>query len=139
VNDPYNLERFVQAQNRVFEDVRAELRQGRKQSHWMWFVFPQIKGLGSSHTAQFYAISSRDEAEAYVRHPVLGPRLMECTKLLTQVDGRSIEEILGYPDNLKFSSSMTLFAHATPDNQVFLDALDKYFGGQFDARTLQNL
>lgn len=133
------LERFVQAQEPVIERVLTELRAGRKSSHWMWFVFPQIRGLGSSPTAQCFAIASRTEAEAYLRHPVLGPRLRECTQLVNAIEGRSPEEIFGYPDNLKFRSSMTLFAHVTPDNQAFLDALRKYFGGEYDPRTLDEL
>ena len=139
MNDPHDLERFVKAQDPVIDQVRAELRQGRKRSHWMWFVFPQIKGLGYSSTARFYAISSRAQAEAYLAHPVLGPRLLECTRLLTQVEGRAIEDILGYPDNLKLRSSLTLFAHATADNGVFLKVLNEYFAGEFDARTLELL
>ncbi len=139
MNDPHDLERFVAAQEPVIAQVRSELRQGRKRSHWMWFVFPQIEGLGSSSTAQFYALASRAQAEAYLAHPVLGPRLLECTRLLTQVEGRAIEDILGYPDNLKLRSSLTLFAHATADNSVFLEALNQYFGGEFDSRTLERL
>ena len=134
-----SLDRFVQAQEPVIERVLAELRAGRKASHWMWFVFPQIQGLGRSGTAQRFAISSRAEAEAYLRHSVLGPRLRECTQLVNAVEGRSIEEIFGYPDDLKFRSSMTLFAHATADNQVFVDALNKYFGGEYDQLTLDQL
>jgi len=137
--DPYNLQRFVEAQDPVFTDVCEELRGGRKTSHWMWFVFPQIQGLGRSSTAREFAISSRAEAEAYLRHPILGPRLRECTALATAIDGSSAEEIFGYPDYLKFRSCLTLFAQATPDNQVFLEALKKYFGGEFDAATLQLL
>ena len=139
MNDPYNLQRFVDAQNPVFEQVCSELRQGRKRTHWIWFVFPQIQGLGYSPTAIEYAISSLSEAEAYLKHPILGPRLIECTRLITQVEGCSIDQILGYPDDLKFRSSMTLFAHATSDNQVFKDALQKYYGGEFDRQTLARL
>jgi uncharacterized protein (DUF1810 family) len=117
----------------------AELRAGRKRSHWMWFVFPQISGLGSSSMARKYAISSRAEAEAYLDHPILGPRLRECTRLLTAVEGRSIGDILGYPDDLKFRSSMTLFAHATADNKLFIDAVEKYFREGFDPLTLERL
>jgi uncharacterized protein (DUF1810 family) len=135
----YKLERFVNAQRPVFEDACAELREGRKQSHWMWFIFPQIEGLGRSETARTFAISSREEAEAYLEHPVLGTRLRECTRLVNRVEGRSAEEIFGQPDDLKFRSSMTLFAHATSDNQVFMDALRKYFGGAFDPMTLERL
>jgi len=134
-----NLQRFVDAQSTVYEQVCAELKAGRKRSHWIWFIFPQIHGLGSSPTAMEYAISSLKEAEEYLKHPVLGPRLIECTRLLLQIGGRSVEQILGYPDDLKFRSSMTLFAHAAPDNQVFKDALQKYFGGEFDRLTLDRL
>jgi uncharacterized protein (DUF1810 family) len=139
MNDSLNLQRFVNAQNGVYQQVCSELREGRKRGHWMWFIFPQITGLARSHTAEVFAISSRDEAEAYLDHPVLGPRLRECTRLVTQVEGRSIEEIFGYPDNLKFRSSMTLFAHTTADNQVFVEAVTKYCGGEFDRQTLQRL
>lgn len=134
-----SLERFVEAQEPVIERVLAELRAGRKASHWMWFVFPQIRGLGHSPTAQRFAISSRAEAGVYLRHEVLGPRLRECTRLVNAVEGRRVEEIFGYPDHLKFHSSMTLFAHAAADNQVFLDALRKYFGGEEDPLTVERL
>jgi uncharacterized protein (DUF1810 family) len=134
-----NLERFVEAQEPIIERVFAELRAGRKASHWMWFVFPQIQGLGHSPMAQRFAIASRAEAESYLRHPILGPRLRECTRLVNEVAGRSIEEIFGYPDYLKFRSSMTLFAHATADNQVFVDAVCKYFGGAYDSLTLDRI
>ena len=117
----------------------AELRAGRKSSHWMWFVFPQIHGLGRSPMAQRFAISSLAEAEAYLRHPVLGPRLRECTQLVNAVEGHSIEDIFGYPDYLKFRSSMTLFAHAAFDDPVFSDALRKYFAGKEDVLTLERL
>jgi len=126
VHDPYDLERFVAAQNPVFEQVRAELRAGRKRTHWMWFVFPQMKGLGRSAMAEKYAIASPEEAAAYLEHPILGPRLRACTALVNQIEGRSLDEIFGYPDDLKFRSSMTLFAQATTDNQVFKAALAKY-------------
>jgi uncharacterized protein (DUF1810 family) len=134
-----SLERFVQAQEPVIARAMAELRAGRKTSHWMWFVFPQIQGLGHSPMAQRFALPSRAEAEAYLRHPMLGPRLRECTRLVNAVDGRTIEEIFGHPDYLKFRSSMTLFAHATPDNQVFADAVARYFGGEYDPLTLERL
>ena len=137
--DTYNLDRFVVAQASVYDEVLTELRNGRKTSHWMWFIFPQIKGLGQSSIAQEFAISSRNEAEAYLKHPVLGPRLRECTQLVNQVKGRSIEQILGGIDAMKFRSSMTLFGHATADNQIFLDALRKYYSGEFDQLTLQRL
>ena len=138
-DDPYNLQRFVAAQDPVFDEVCSELRAGRKKTHWIWFIFPQIKGLGSSSAAQYYAISSRKEAEAYLRHSVLGPRLRECTRLVNEVEGRSLHEIFGSPDDLKFRSSMTLFAQATGDNQIFLQALRKYCEGEFDPLTLREL
>ena len=139
MNDPYRLQRFVDAQNPVYEQVCAELRRGQKTSHWMWFIFPQIRGLGSSETAQYFAISSRQEAIAYLEHPVLGLRLRECTQLVTRVEGKSIDQIFGYPDNLKFHSSMTLFARASEDDEEFLAALKKYFAGKFDQATLDRL
>ena len=135
----FDLRRFTDAQDGTYEYATAELRRGRKTSHWMWFIFPQIKGLGQSSIAQEFAISSRTEAEAYLEHPVLGPRLRECTQLVTQVQGRSIEEILGGIDAIKFRSSMTLFAHASADNRIFLEALRKYYSGEFDQLTLQRL
>ena len=140
MNDRYDLERFVKAQDPVFEQVCAELRAGRKRTHWMWFIFPQFKGLGHSETARKFAISSRQEAEAYLKHPILGPRLRTCTQLVIEVEGRSIEGIFGYPDDLKFHSSMTLFAGATADeNQIFKDALQKYFAGELDPLTTERL
>jgi uncharacterized protein (DUF1810 family) len=139
MHDPYNLQRFVDAQDGVYDEICAELRKGDKRGHWMWFVFPQIKGLGHSATADRFAISSREEAVAYLEHPLLGTRLRECSRLVNLVEGRPIDRILGYPDDLKFRSSMTLFANVTADNQVFLDALEKYFGGEFDGLTLERL
>jgi uncharacterized protein (DUF1810 family) len=139
MSDPYDLQRFVDAQNPVYDRVRTELQEGRKRSHWMWFIFPQIVGLGSSPLARRFAISSLSEAAAYLQHPVLGPRLAECTRLVNLIEGRSIEQIFGYPDDLKFRSSMTLFARASADNQVFVDALQKYFNGEFDPATLERL
>ena len=139
MSDPHNLQRFVDAQAPVYEQVKRELGAGNKTSHWMWFIFPQIEGLGVSPMARKYAISSRAEAEAYLSHPLLGARLRECTALVDQVQGKTIEEILGCPDDVKFRSSMTLFAHATADNEVFMDALRKYFGGEFDPLTLEAL
>ena len=139
MSDPYDLQRFVHAQNPVFEQVCSELRQGRKQSHWMWFVFPQLRGLGASWMANKFGISSREEAEAYLRHPILAPRLVECTRLVNLAQGSSIEEVFGYPDNLKFHSSMTLFAQVAPESEIFAAALQKYFGGQPDRLTLDRL
>jgi len=137
--DTYNLERFVEAQAPVYEQVLSELRAGRKQSHWIWFIFPQIAGLGYSSTAQFYAIESLDEAAAYLQHPVLGSRLRECTEIVNGIEGRSVNAILGSPDDMKFRSSMTLFAQATKDNEIFLSALKKYFEGRADELTLQRI
>lgn len=139
MEDPYFLSRFVDAQDPVLETVLEELRSGRKRSHWMWFVFPQLKGLGRSWMADKYGISSFAEAEAYIAHPVLGSRLRECTRLVNSVEGRSIKEILGNPDYFKFRSSMTLFERATLDNREFADALGKYFGGRPDQATLDRL
>jgi uncharacterized protein (DUF1810 family) len=136
----YDLERFLRAQVEVYERVCAELRAGRKRSHWMWFVFPQIRGLGSSEMAARYAISGREEARAYLGHTVLGARLRECTGIVVGLDGRTVEEIFGYPDDLKFHSSMTLFAEVDgPSESVFHDALKKYFGGKTDKGTLARL
>jgi uncharacterized protein (DUF1810 family) len=137
--DKYNLQRFVDAQSRVFDQVLLELRQGHKRSHWMWFIFPQISGLGSSEMAQRFAISGRDEALAYLDHSVLGPRLRQCTELVNQVSGSTVEEIFGYPDNLKFRSSMTLFAQVAPGEEVFRKALEKHFGGKPDSATIARL
>jgi uncharacterized protein (DUF1810 family) len=138
-DDPFNLQRFVEAQNPVFARVCAELGAGRKNTHWMWFVFPQIAGLGHSQLARQFAISSRAEAAAYLDHPVLGPRLRECTRLVNATEGRGIEQIFGYPDDLKFRSCMTLFAHSSADNQLFTEAMRKYFAGEYDRATLDRL
>ena len=138
MNDPFNLQRFVDAQSPIFDQVCSELRDGAKRSHWMWFIFPQIKGLDHSPLARKFAISSREEAKAYLEHPILGPRLIECTELVNVIEDRAIEQIFGYPDDLKFRSCMTLFADAT-GNQVFVDALRKYFKGRSDPSTLQQL
>jgi uncharacterized protein (DUF1810 family) len=138
-NDPFGLQRFVDAQDRVYDDVRAELRSGHKQTHWMWFIFPQIAGLGHSAMARRYAISSLNEAKAYLDHAILGSRLRECTRLVTLVEGRSAREILGQPDDMKFHSCLTLFAHAAPEDQVFRDALRRYFDGEEDPLTVARL
>jgi uncharacterized protein (DUF1810 family) len=137
--DPFDLRRFVDAQERVYDTVLAELRSGAKRSHWIWFVFPQLRGLGHSATAQHYGISSIDEARAYLAHPVLGPRLRECTRLVAAIDGRSVDEIFGWPDNLKVRSSMTLFAHATDDSAEFRAVLDKFYRGEEDPATVELL
>ena len=135
-NTTYDLQRFVDAQAPVYAQVSTELRAGRKRTHWMWFVFPQIAGLGASAMAQRFAIDSLDEARAYLRHPLLGSRLRECTRWVNEAEGRPIEQIFGYPDDVKFRSAMTLCAHATDDNAEFVRALTKYFGGEFDPLTL---
>jgi uncharacterized protein (DUF1810 family) len=134
--DPHDLERFVTAQAPVYADVLDELRAGRKQSHWMWFVFPQMRGLGSSPLAHRYGIATRAEARAYLDHPLLGPRLTECTGLLLLVRGKGALEVLGSPDDLKFRSSMTLFDAVARDETCFRQALVRYFDGQPDERTL---
>ena len=137
--DLYNLNRFVEAQEPVYDRVCSELAKGFKKTHWMWFIFPQITGLSSSPTSRKFAISSLNEATAYLKHPVLGPRLIDCTKLVTNVTGKPINHILGAIDSLKFRSSMTLFTHATIQNQRFEEALEKYFSGQYDQLTLDRL
>lgn len=139
MSDPYNLRRFVDAQRSIYENVRGELGGGSKRSHWMWFIFPQLKGLGRSNMAQLFAISSREEAAAYLEHPVLGSRLRECSQLVAAINGRSIEDIFGYPDYLKFHSSMTLFAQVAADSEVFNVCLQKYFNGEPDPATLARL
>jgi uncharacterized protein (DUF1810 family) len=133
---PGDLERFVIAQDPVIDRVRAELAAGRKASHWMWFVFPQLAGLGFSAMSQRYAIASLEEARRYLAHPVLGPRLLDCTRLVNAVEGRSAHEIFGSPDDMKFHSSMTLFARAAPEEPAFAAALAKYYAGAEDRRTL---
>jgi uncharacterized protein (DUF1810 family) len=134
--DPFDLQRFVTAQAPVIDDVLAELGAGRKRSHWMWFVFPQLRGLGMSSMAQHYGIASLEEARAYLAHPLLGPRLRECCALALRVEGRSAHEILGSPDDLKFRSCLTLFELAAPGEPLFRQALDQYYGGEPDPRTL---
>lgn len=139
MNDPYDLQRFVDAQEPVLGQVRAELRAGRKTSHWIWFIFPQLAGLGRSATAERFAVRSLEEARAYLAHPILGPRLRECAGLMNLHAGRSAREILGSPDDLKFRSSMTLFARAAPTDPIFANAIDNYFGGEHDPLTLDRL
>jgi len=133
-----NLDRFVEAQAPVYDRALAELKAGRKQSHWMWFVFPQIAGLGHSPMAQHYAIQNLTEARAYLTHPLLGARLRECTQTVLDVEGRTAHEIFGSPDDLKFRSCMTLFDLAAPDG-IFRAALEKYFSGEEDALTSEKL
>lgn len=137
--DSHNLHRFVEAQKPVYQRVCAELATGAKTSHWMWFVFPQLKGLGHSELAQYFGIASMAEAEAYWQHAVLGKRLKECVDLVLAVEGKTALEIFGSPDDLKFQSSLTLFALVAPQEPVFNRALTKYFGGHRDVRTLNLL
>jgi uncharacterized protein (DUF1810 family) len=141
MTDPYRLRRFVEAQDSAdsYDQALSELRAGCKTGHWMWFIFPQIAGLGHSSMARTYAISSIDEARAYLDHPVLGPRLLESTRALVEVTGRSADQILGKIDAMKLRSSMTLFARAAADETLFRDVLDRYFGGRPDEATEQRL
>jgi uncharacterized protein (DUF1810 family) len=141
MGDPFDPERFVAAQDQggTYEAAVAELRAGRKRSHWMWFVFPQIAGLGQSPISRRYAISSLDEAKSYVSHPVLGPRLIDCARVVAGLGSDSAEEVFGGIDALKLRSSMTLFARADPRNPVFGEVLDAYFGGEPDPATLRLL
>ncbi len=135
-SDPYNLTRFVQAQENAYPTALRELQNGQKRSHWMWFIFPQIQGLGISPTAQYYAVRGLEEARAYLAHPMLGPRLSECTAMVNSLEGRSVTQIFGYPDHLKFRSSMTLFELAAGPDAAFSKALDKYYSGERDQATL---
>lgn len=136
-SDTVDLSRFTSVQERIYDSVLAELRVGQKRTHWMWYIFPQIDGLGYSATSKHYAIKSLEEAQQYLNHPVLGKRLLECAEAVFTIEGRSISEIFGYPDNLKLKSSMTLFAYVTGPGSVFVRILDKYFNGERDALTLQ--
>ena len=138
-DDYYDLYRFVEAQDQIYDQVYSELRQGLKLTHWMWFVFPQLEGLSLSAISRKFAISSLEEAIAYLEHPLLGPRLRKCTELVNSTSGKTINQILGPTDSLKFRSSMTLFAHATKENSVFESALQKFFDGQYDRLTLERL
>jgi uncharacterized protein (DUF1810 family) len=137
--DPHNLDRFVQAQADVYESALAEVRRGRKQSHWMWYIFPQFDGLGFSATTRRYSIKSIDEARAYLSHPILGPRLVECFEAVLAVHGRTAHEIFGSPDDMKLQSCATLFACVAPAGSVFEQVLDRYYRGDRDGRTLQLL
>jgi uncharacterized protein (DUF1810 family) len=134
-----DLQRFVDAQQGVYATALAELRDGRKRSHWMWFIFPQLEGLGSSEMARRYAIRSSDEAAAYLAHPVLGARLRECASAVAMHDDRGVDEIFGHPDDLKFHSCMTLFADIAPDEAIFQTCLDQFFDGMADPATLERL
>jgi uncharacterized protein (DUF1810 family) len=137
--DPFELSRFVRAQADDYDEALSEIRSGRKRSHWMWYIFPQYEGLGFSATSQRYAIKSLAEAEAYLRHPVLGPRLMECAEATLRVEGRSAYEIFGSPDDMKLRSCATLFARVSPAGSVFHRLLDRYFQGEPDGKTLRLL
>jgi len=138
-NDPHDLDRFVQAQIGTCDRALAELKRGQKRSHWMWYIFPQVAGLGFSSMSQRYAITSMEEATAYLNHPVLGPRLRECAEAMLQVEGRSAREILGSPDDMKLKSCATLFAHVSAPGSVFQQVLEKYYRGEQDHRTLELL
>lgn len=139
-NDPHDLHRFITAQEPVYPTVLAELKSGQKRTHWMWFIFPQVAGLGFSPTSQYYAIHSLEEARQYLAHPLLGARLRECAEAVLAAEGRSASQIFGYPDDLKLKSSMTLFARAADDpHSVFVRVLDKYFHGKQDTKTLDIL
>ena len=138
-DDPFDLSRFTPAQERIYDRVLAELRSGQKRTHWIWYIFPQIDGLGHSTTTKHYAIKSTEEARQYLNHPVLGTRLLECAEAVLAVEGRSVSEIFGYPDDLKLKSSMTLFETVADKRSVFVRVLDKYFHGERDVRTLHLL
>jgi uncharacterized protein (DUF1810 family) len=137
--DPYNLSRFVQAQEQTYDQALSELELGRKQSHWMWYVFPQLDGLGSSPITKLYSIKSEDEARAYLKHPTLGPRLLECAEAILRVDGKSAREILGSPDDLKLKSCATLFAQVSPPGSAFERILERFYSGERDLATLRLL
>lgn len=137
--DRFDLQRFVSAQDRIYADVLAELRNGHKRTHWMWFIFPQIQGLGFSSTTQYYAIKSAEEARAYLDHPVLGKRLLECTQAVLSVQNRSASAIFGSPDDMKLKSSMTLFDAIAQPGSAFAQVLDRYYQGQRDRKTLDIL
>jgi len=137
--DPFNLRRFLDAQQHVYVSILSELTEGRKRGHWIWFIFPQLKGLGHSLNSEFYGIASLQEATAYLQHPVLGLRIYECIQLVTALEGQTAEEIFGEIDAMKFRSSMTLFAKASRGNHIFIHALQKYFAGEFDPVTLRML
>lgn len=136
---PVDLSRFMDAQQNIYDNVLAELRNGRKRTHWMWYIFPQIDGLGHSTTSKHYAIKSLEEARQYLNNPILGKRLLECAEAVFNIEGRSVSDIFGYPDNLKLKSSMTLFAYVAASGSVFDRVLDKYFNGERDALTLRLL
>ena len=135
----YDLERFYEAQEYDYETALSEIRNGRKESHWMWYIFPQVSGLGRSTMAEYYAIRSREEAKVYIEDPVLGKRLIEISQALLQVDSDDAEEVMGWPDNLKLRSCMTLFAEVAPEQPVFRSVLEKFYDGEMDGKTLDIL
>jgi uncharacterized protein (DUF1810 family) len=139
MNRAWELDRFVRAQEAVYEQALRELRAGKKEGHWMWFIFPQLQGLGSSATARFYAIASTGEARAYLDHPILGPRLRQCVRVLLEIEDLTASEILGFPDALKLRSCLTLFAAVAEDDRIFQDGLARYFGGETDPATLRHI
>ncbi len=134
--DMFNLSRFVQAQGTMYDDVLAELNRGKKVNHWMWFIFPQVKGLGISSTSEYFGISGVEEAKAYLRHPILGKRLLECSEALLDIEERSATVILGYPDDIKLRSSMSLFEFVSEPNSIFTEVLNKFFQGRRDEKTI---
>ncbi len=138
-HDPFHLERFLDAQAPTYDRALTELRNGRKRTHWMWFIFPQLDGLGASSTAKYYAIRGLDEARAYREHPILGPRLVACAQAVLELEGRSARQVFGTPDDLKLRSCATLFQQISPPDSVFARLLEKYFSGKSDLRTLQLL
>ena len=138
-DDIFDLRRFVVAQDNVYQNVLRELQNGKKRSHWMWFIFPQLEGLGRSSTARFYSIKSLEEAQAYLNHPILGNRLLECTNTILSIEGKSALQIFGIPDDLKLKSSMTLFAFISPPNSIFHQALTRFCGGKKDDKTISLL
>jgi len=137
--DLFNLNRFIKAQSFIYEQVLLELQKGQKQTHWMWFIFPQINGLGQSQRSVFYSIKSKEEAIEYLNHPILGKRLIEVVKIILSLDGYSASEIFGFPDDKKLKSSMTLFAHISPENSLFHQVINKYFNNNVDKTTLSQL
>ncbi len=139
ITDSNEENRFLSAQQNIYSHVLKELQNGKKTSHWMWFIFPQIEGLGHSSTAKYYSIKSINEAKEYIDHPILGKRLFECSNIILKIEGRSVEDIFGYPDYLKLKSCMTLFNYAVPKQKVFADVLNKYFAGEQDEQTISIL
>jgi uncharacterized protein (DUF1810 family) len=135
-NDPFDLQRFVRAQEYNYADAISELKHGQKTSHWMWYIFPQLEGLGQSYASKKFSIKTLDEARAYLRHPVLGARLKECTEAVLTIEDKTVSEIFGFPDDMKLNSSMTLFEQVAEKKPVFSNVLDKYFHGERDSRTL---